>query len=138
MRIGNVIGTKSDQTLPNGKLVSVVSRSELIQALASEPSALQHDEQGDRAIRLEVLARLGEQSRTGFGERNIVAANGVVHVWDLVRSPEESRALQIGPWRTQSLRRNDPILLSRDVVVGDLRASRSLDRPVRLEAMAII
>jgi CBS domain-containing protein len=77
----------------DGKLVGVVSRSKLIQALASEPAASQHDEQMDRKIKLEVLARLGEQPWTGFGERNIVVANGIVHVWGLAASPEERKAL---------------------------------------------
>jgi len=77
----------------DGKLVGVVSRSKLIQTLASEPAASQHDEQGDRKIKLEVLARLGEQTWTGFGERNIVVANGIVHVWGLVASPQERKAL---------------------------------------------
>jgi CBS domain-containing protein len=79
--------------LRDGKLVGVVSRSKLIQALASEPAATQHDEHGDRAIKLDILARLGDQSWTGFGERNIVVANGTVHIWGLVASPEERKAL---------------------------------------------
>jgi CBS domain-containing protein len=77
----------------DGKLVGVVSRANLIQALASTPVAPRDDQVGDRAIRLELMDRLGKQAWTGFGERNIVVANGIVHVWGLVFSPEEHKAL---------------------------------------------
>ncbi len=79
----------------DGKLVGVVSRSNLIQALASVVS---HSEGGstvdaDREIRRELLDRLGQQSWTEFGARNIIVSNGVVHVWGLVGSEEERQAL---------------------------------------------
>ncbi len=77
----------------DGKLVGVVSRANLIQALASAPVASHDDQEGDRAIRLELMDRLGKQAWTGFGERNIVVANGLVHIWGLVYSPEEHKAL---------------------------------------------
>ena len=77
----------------DGKLVGVVSRANLIQALASTPAASQDDREGDRTIRLELMDRLSKQAWTGFGERNIVVANGLVHIWGLVYSPEEHKAL---------------------------------------------
>jgi len=77
----------------DGKLVGVVSRSNIIQALASSKGDPDSDRHVDRAIRLEVLARLGEQSWTDFGSRNVIVAGGVVHVWCLVGSPEERKAL---------------------------------------------
>jgi CBS domain-containing protein len=79
--------------LKDGKLVGIVSRSNLIQALASAPSKSEKDQLTDREIRSVILARLGEQSWTDFGERNIVVSNGVVHLWGLVGSPEEHKAL---------------------------------------------
>jgi CBS domain-containing protein len=79
--------------LRDGKLVGIVSRSNLIQALASAPPKSEKDQLTDRGIRSAILARLGEQSWTDFGERNIVVSNGVVHLWGLVGSPEEHKAL---------------------------------------------
>jgi len=75
------------------RLVGVVSRTNLIQALASSPRLSHHAVEGDRAIRLEILARLAHQRWTGFGERNVVVSDGIVHLWGLVGSPEERRAL---------------------------------------------
>jgi CBS domain-containing protein len=78
----------------DGKLVGIVSRSNLVQALASvigdgdrEPA------ETDRRIRLELLSRLGRQSWTDFGSRNIMVGDGVVHLWGLVGSPQERNAL---------------------------------------------
>jgi CBS domain-containing protein len=79
--------------LKDGKLVGIVSRSNLIQALASAPSQPENDQLADRGIRSAILARLAEQSWTDFGERNIVVPNGVVNLWGLVGSPEEHKAL---------------------------------------------
>ncbi len=82
--------------LKDGKLVGIVSRSNLMQALASaeadaRPPAA--DVEGDRDIRNAILAKLAAQPWTGFGERNIVVSNKVVHLWGLVGSPEEHKAL---------------------------------------------
>jgi CBS domain-containing protein len=77
-----------------GKLVGVVSRSNLIQALAS---VVGHDEETrdrDLEIRQELLARLEkQQSWTDFGGRNIIVTGGTVHLWGLVSSEPERRAL---------------------------------------------
>ena len=79
--------------LRDGRLVGVVSRSNLIQALASSQVPASGDVRSDRSIRLEVLDRLGDQAWTDFGSRNVIVRDGVVHLWGLVGSPEEQTAL---------------------------------------------
>ncbi|HXY58494.1 MAG TPA: CBS domain-containing protein [Methylocystis sp.] len=77
-----------------GRLVGVVSRANLVQALASvqvAPAGAAIDV--DRAIRAELLSRLLEQSWTDFGDRNVTVSEGVVRLWGLVGSPEERKAL---------------------------------------------
>ncbi len=78
----------------HGKLVGVVSRSNLIQALASIV-ARQGEEQsnGDLEIRQQLLARLAEQSWTDFGSRNVIVTDGTVHLWGLISSESERKAL---------------------------------------------
>ena len=73
----------------NGKLVGIVSRANLIQALASatERTLLHPATSNDQAIRSQILDRLVKQSWTSFGERNVIVADGVVHLWGLVDSP---------------------------------------------------
>jgi CBS domain-containing protein len=79
--------------LRNGKLVGVVSRSNLIQALASVVRRIDQPAETDRQIRLELLSRLEQQSWTDFGSRNVTVGDHVVHLWGVVGSPEERKAL---------------------------------------------
>src|SRR6516164_8675471 len=65
----------------DGKLDGIVSRSNLIQALASAVGHIDRHDEADRHIRLELLSRLKDQPWTGFGERNITVRGGVVHLW---------------------------------------------------------
>jgi CBS domain-containing protein len=80
--------------LRGGRLVGIVSRSNLIQALASS-SPVQSNSGGesDRKIRLELLDRLDNQDWTDFGERNVIVSSGIVHLWGLVGSQDEHKAL---------------------------------------------
>jgi CBS domain-containing protein len=75
------------------KLVGIVSRSNLIQALASSKLAPGPRDESDRTIRLELLDRLGQQRWTDFGSRNVTVQDGVVHLWGLVGSDAERTAL---------------------------------------------
>jgi len=77
----------------DGKLVGIVSRSNLIQALASVVGRIDQHDETDRQIRLELLSRLKDQPWTGFGDRNITVSDRVVHLWGLVGSEAERKAL---------------------------------------------
>ncbi len=77
----------------DNKLIGIVSRANLIQALASATLAPVVTPDSDRKIRQELLSRLEEQSWTDFGSRNVVVAGGEVHLWGLVGSPAERKAL---------------------------------------------
>jgi CBS domain-containing protein len=79
--------------LRDGRLVGVVSRGHLIQALASSVLTARPEVESDRTIRADILAELDEQSWTDFGARNIIVVDGIVHIWGLVGSPEERKAL---------------------------------------------
>ena len=77
----------------DGKLVGIVSRSNLIQALASLVGRVDQQDETDRQIRLDLLSRLKDQPWTGFGERNITVSNRIVHLWGLIGSEAERKAL---------------------------------------------
>jgi CBS domain-containing protein len=79
--------------LQDGKLVGMVSRANLVQALAAAFPSSTDAAPADRAIRLDILDRLGDQSWTDFGSRNIIVKDGVVHLWGLVGSQQELDAL---------------------------------------------
>ena len=82
--------------LRGGKLVGIVSRSNLIQALhprrrcsARAPPCRRCRPQ----IRAQLLDQLGDQGWTDFGERNVIVSDGIVHMWGLVGSADEHKAL---------------------------------------------
>jgi CBS domain-containing protein len=77
----------------DGQVIGVVSQSNLIQALASAVGVSQAGHDTDRRIRDEILARLKQQDWTDFGSRNITVNNGTVHLWGLINSDVERRAL---------------------------------------------
>jgi CBS domain-containing protein len=77
----------------DGRLVGIVSRSNLIQAIASVVGRVDEHDESDRQIRLELLARLQKQKWTDFGSRNVTVSNRIVHLWGLVGSEAERKAL---------------------------------------------
>jgi CBS domain-containing protein len=79
--------------LRQGNLVGIVSRSNLVQALASHREVAAADVDKSHSIRLELLSRLGKQTWTDFGSRNVIVTDGKVHLWGLVGSDSERKAL---------------------------------------------
>jgi CBS domain-containing protein len=77
----------------DGKLIGIVSRSNLIQALATVVGRMDQHDEADRQIRLDLLSRLQAQTWTDFGSRNITVSGGVVPLWGLVGSEAERKAL---------------------------------------------
>jgi len=78
----------------DGRVVGIVSRSNLIQALASAVGTSEASDDTDRRIRDELIQRLEkEHDWTDFGARNVTVHNGVVHLWGLITSGDERRAL---------------------------------------------
>ena len=67
-------GIKRVPVVKDGKLVGVVSRSNLIQALASVIGRIGQQKETDRQIRLDLLSRLREQSWTDFGSRIVTVS----------------------------------------------------------------
>jgi CBS-domain-containing membrane protein len=79
--------------LRDGKLVGIVSRTNLVQALATVHWPVNGATNADRDIRLKLLDRLKDQKWTDFGSRNVTVSEGVVHLWGLVGSDDERKAL---------------------------------------------
>jgi CBS domain-containing protein len=77
----------------HGKLVGIISRSNLVQALASKRGVAAEDVDKSHSIRLELLSRLGKQTWTDVGSRNVIVIDGKVHLWGLIGSESERKAL---------------------------------------------
>jgi CBS domain-containing protein len=81
--------------LKDGKLVGIVSRANLIRALASvEPGAQTLSTPSDQDIRVAVVQALREQ-RWALPPENVIVTGSVVHLWGVIESEEEHRAICI-------------------------------------------
>jgi hypothetical protein len=79
----------------NGRLVGIVSRANLLRALASrlQPHA-EPDRSDDRKIRQALEAELrGQPWAPSIGQFNIVVEDGVVHLWGWLPPSAERQAL---------------------------------------------
>ncbi len=80
--------------LDGGKLVGIVSRANLLQALATRIQPPEADRADDRKIRAALFAELDKQKWAAMpNDANIVIENGVVHLWGLIQSEEERKAM---------------------------------------------
>jgi CBS domain-containing protein len=92
--------------LRDGKLVGIVSRANLVRALAmtiSEPAS--GAESDDRRIRDKLLAELKAQKWAEVSPANITVKDGVVHLWSSYLSEQEKRALVVAAENTPGVRR---------------------------------
>jgi CBS domain-containing protein len=78
----------------NGQLVGIVSRANLVQAMASAGKRLEIP-LSDSAIRAKLLSHLNAQSWAYTGLLNVIVDGGVVDLYGLVRSDSERRAIRV-------------------------------------------
>ena len=101
-----------------GRLVGIVSRSNLLRAFASQ----RHPDTGadvaadDATLREALLAELGRQTWSRRAENTVVVSDGIVHLWGLVATPEELRALELAAQGIPGVKavRNHMIVLSEE------------------------
>jgi CBS domain-containing protein len=93
--IAMLLETKRIKRVPvlrNGKLVGIVSRANLVRALATSKSAPESiAEPGDRAISDQFLAELKAKSWVDLSSADIIVRGGVVHLWFSDEQPREER-----------------------------------------------
>jgi len=98
--IANLLETKRIKRVPvvrDGKLVGIVSRANLVRALAAAGSRLTADTAiDDRTIREKLLAELQGQEWVHTWAADIIVRDGVVHIWvSDDRLEEERQALRV-------------------------------------------
>jgi len=79
----------------NGKLVGIVSRSNLVRALGSVSSQIVPASTDDRRIRDLVIAEFARHKWGLDSENNVIVTAGIVHLWGLVSTQEERMALRV-------------------------------------------
>ena len=93
--IATLLETKMIKRVPvvrDGKLVGIVSRANLVRALATAGAQLTTEAAGDdRTIRAKLLAVLKGQEWVHAWAADIIVRDGVVHLWCSDDRPEEER-----------------------------------------------
>src|SRR5215831_2160969 len=90
----------------DGKLVGIVSRANLVRALAMTiDEAPSGADANDRAIREKLLSELKAQKWAEVSPANVTVKDGVVHLWSSYLSEQERRALIVAAENIPGVRR---------------------------------
>jgi osmotically-inducible protein OsmY len=97
----------------NGKLVGIVSRANLVQALASARKEIKAAAAtSDRMIREELLSRLRAEAWARTSRLNVIVHDGTVELWGSVRSRAEKQAIRLAAELTPGVRAiNDNLIV---------------------------
>lgn len=117
--IADLMETRHIKRVPvveGSRVVGLVSRSNLLRAFASQRANPGPAAAGDPAIREALLAELGHQAWSRRTENTVVVTDGIVHLWGLVTTVEESRALELAAQGVAGVKavRNHMIVLSEE------------------------
>ena len=106
-------GIKRVPVVRGGRLIGIVSRGNLLQALAATDIS-KDVSADDRTIRERLIADLRAQPWASMLTKNIVVENGVVHLFGFVRSEEERRALRIAAENVHGVTKVEDHLMRRE------------------------
>jgi osmotically-inducible protein OsmY len=79
----------------DGKLVGIVTRANLLQGLVARGGAGEIAEDSDQEIRRKIDAALADEDWVDQNRINIVVRSGIAHLWGVVPSEDQRRALHI-------------------------------------------
>ncbi|MFM0504814.1 CBS domain-containing protein [Paraburkholderia caffeinilytica] len=106
--VAGILETRRIKRVPvikDGKLVGIVSRANLVQALASVPDEPSTDVTlSDSEIRAMLMGELAGR-KWSFAGRNIVVTNGVVHLWGIFHSIEAVDAVRVAAQNIPGVKR---------------------------------
>jgi CBS-domain-containing membrane protein len=103
--------------IDNGKLVGIVTRANLLQALATV-NVSQAASVDDRTIRERLLAELEPQPWVHLLSKNIIVQDGVVHLWGMVATEAERHALRLAAENTPGVKKVEDHLSRYPVKIG--------------------
>ncbi|GBD42134.1 Magnesium transporter MgtE [bacterium HR39] len=86
-----------------GRLVGIVSRADLLRALAARPP--EPTAASDAELRRRVLEAFDAAGLVHYPYVNVVVSDGVVHLWGLVSSREEAKALELAASEVPGVKR---------------------------------
>ncbi|MBX6424586.1 MAG: CBS domain-containing protein [Variibacter sp.] len=102
----------------DGRVVGIVSRANLLQALASFAEAPSATAVEDSALREAVLSRLEAQPWARLALVNVIVRAGTVDLWGIVGSQAERTALRVAAEGTPGVRAVNDNLIVRPLAAG--------------------
>jgi len=94
-------GIKRVPVLKDGRLVGIVSRANLVQALATRGLAFVDVTEADEVLRKIIVLNLRKLPWTAtMATVDVVVDRGVVNLWGVVRNEEEKNAIRVAPEET--------------------------------------
>lgn len=111
-------GIKRVPVVKDGKVVGIVSRANLLQALASLRKQIEGGAPNDPDIRERVVAQLKAQSWTRASLINVIVHDGTVELWGIVDSQTEKKAVRVATEVTPGVRAVNDNLIVRPMEFG--------------------
>jgi len=113
-------GIKRVPIVKDRKVVGIVSRANLLQALASvRPDIAEATTTNDSNIRDNVMARLRAQSWTETWPINVIVRDGTVELWGLVESEAEKMAVRVTVEQTEGVRAVNDNVIVRPLILAE-------------------
>ncbi|MGZ8389996.1 MAG: CBS domain-containing protein [Rhodoplanes sp.] len=102
----------------DGRLIGIVSRANLLHALASLRKEIAARPLADSELREAIMARLRAEPWIRSMLVNVTVADGLADVWGIVDSPSEKRALRVAVETTPGVKAVNDNLIIRPVASG--------------------
>jgi CBS domain-containing protein len=110
-------GIKRVPIVANDRLVGIVSRSNLVQAVATGRKELEAP-LSDTAIRDKLLADLKTQEWSHSSSLNVTVADGVVNLWGITNSGAERKAIRVAAEAIPGVRGVNDNMILRPTSIG--------------------
>jgi osmotically-inducible protein OsmY len=81
--------------LHDDKVIGIVSRANLMRALASVHRGTRKGSANDAAIRERILREIEQQSWSAGADIDVVVRGGVADIWGTIADPEQRAALKV-------------------------------------------
>ena len=119
--IANILeknGIKRVPIVDGGKIIGIVSRANLLQALASLRKQIEGGAPDDARIREGIVERLKAEPWSRPSLINVIVQEGTVELWGIVDSPVERKAVRVAAEVTPGVRAVNDNLIIRPAEAG--------------------
>ncbi|MEM5310205.1 CBS domain-containing protein [Paraburkholderia sp. JHI869] len=105
--------------LKDGKLVGIVCRGNLIRALANVEPVVDGQAHDDASLRDAIVREMHGQ-RWGLPKQSVIVKDGVAHLWGVIETDEEKRAIRIAAEGVPGIKRVESHVLQSPGVIPTL------------------